>query len=280
MLKKISFILLFLLIFPVYVHSDSIDYPYYLGLVTTDGATTVNDGNWKQYNVVGHNRSFDGGWTGFWEAEGAETVRLLDNGAIAVLEWWYDGGTSTFVLDNADIFRVNQDTLVCYGGYCFEDSQAELFDNPQRFSRLWTTGETFNITETIGADTETTAITFERKGVTVSANAVPGTSAVTDCALIHTYRYSESSSEFDFATEILAPGRGDVAVVVHMSETNSIEVESKDEITAWGVGSYPAYMTADFPAALATLNTLVLSDANIVDVRPTGGTKVIVIPMN
>jgi len=171
MLKKVFFVFLFLLFVPVCAQATTIDFPYYQGWVTADGGTTVNDGYWVQMNAFGHQNPPSGG-DGYWHNDtngDAHAIRLLDNGAITKIHWWYNGDGGTWVLSDAELFRVNANTCTYYGIYDFEEGQAYLFDNAVRFPRKWSEGQTcsFNATINTGAITIQESITFLKKGLSV-----------------------------------------------------------------------------------------------------------------
>jgi hypothetical protein len=297
MLKRFLCVVFFVLVFPVYVSAGSIDFPYYFGLVTSDGGTTANNGHWVECTEFGHNHPTVG-WDGYFRTDEAQAVRLLDNGAIAVLYWYYgiviDNPEPTpdvmgMILSDADIFKVDQNTLVYYGSYCFDESpNNRLLINPQRARREWKTGESVEITKVTGGISVKENMTLDRKGITLSAHAVPGSTALTDCAFIHYYEYSDSSPEFEYSVRIYAPGKGEVANMNYESEADEIGMDGRDEVSAWGTSvDYPAYMTNDpnmmgndFTTGLAVLNSLTLDDTNIVDAKVTGNSRVVVIPVN
>ncbi|MCP3875008.1 MAG: hypothetical protein GY699_17885 [Desulfobacteraceae bacterium] len=282
--KKVACVLFILLISPIYINAESIDFPYYMGLVAADGSTTINDGNWQQSHEFGQNHPVSG-WDGRFESTEAQAVRSLNNGAVAILYWWYNTNLAVpaWVLEDSDVFKVTQNSIVYYGGYKFNESQPFLIDNPQRIKRLWKTGESIQLTKTMGSFSMKESISFERVGVTLNEHAVPGSSPVTDCAILHFHQYdfSYSSTDFEYSTSIFAPGKGEIVNMNYESEADEIGVDSKDEVTAWGTSvDYPDYMSLAMPPALVILNGLALSDDNIVDVKPTGNTKVVVVPIN
>jgi len=280
MLKKIFFVFLFLLFVPVFAQAETIDIPYYQGWVTTDGGTTVNNGYWVQMNEFGHQNS-SSGWTGYWNKDtngSAHAIRLLNNGALAKIHWWYDGDGGTWVLSDAELFRVNANTCTYYGVYDFEDDEAYLADNPVRFPRKWRKGQTCSFEATInsGAITIQQSLTFLRKGLTVLAETLPEGPDLTDCALMQIN--VTSPDEVEVGVETWAPGKGEVWEYWHDSEDGE-EVTSivNDKVHDWGTGSYPQFM--DFTTAMDTLNSLTLSDDNVKDFKLTGGTRVVVIPL-
>lgn len=278
MLKKISFSLLFSLVIPIFAQAGTIDFPYYQGWVTTDGGTTVNDGYWTQMNSFGHQNPPSQG-DGYWKNDSngdAHAIRQLNNGAVAKIYWWYNG--TSWVLSNAELFRVNENTCTFYGIYDFEDTAAYLFDNPIRFPRKWKEGQSWLFDATSGIVTMHISVTFLRKGLSVPSISIPGDSDLTDCALMKIYQ--TTPDEKDVGLETWAPGRGEVWEFWYENE-NGTEVTTcvNDKVVAWGTGSYPAFMNSDFTSALSTLNGLTLSDSNVKNIRLTGGNRVVVIPL-
>ena len=282
MLKKLSFLLLFSLVIPIFAQAATIDFPYYQGWVTTDGGTTVNDGYWIQMNEFGHQNPASG-WDGYYydDSNGsAHAIRLLNNGAVAKIHWWFDGGlpVPAWVLDEAELFRVNGSTCTYYGIYDFEDGVARLFDNPIRFPRKWKEGQSCLLDITIGTITIHESITFLRKGLSVPSITIPGGSDLTNCALMQ--MYVTTPYEKDVGLETWAPGKGEVWEFWYDDE-NGTEVSTfvNDKVIAWGTGRYPTFMNSDFTSALSTLNGLTLSDSNVKSVKLTGGNRVVVIPL-
>lgn len=283
MLKKLSFLLLFALCIPVFAQAATIDFPYYQGWVTTDGGTTINDGYWIQTNEFGHLNPASG-WSGYYydDSNGsAHAIRLLNNGALAKIHWYYDGSlvTPAWVLDDAELFRVNENTITYYGVYDFEDTAEYLLDNPIRFSRKWKEGQNCSFDATIGAITIHESITFLRKGLTVPAVTIPGVSDLTNCALMQIC--VTTPYEKEVALETWAPGKGEIWEFCYDDE-NGTEVSTcvNDKVDAWGTGSYPDFMNSNINTAVSTLNSLTLIDDNVTSVRLTGGNRVVVIPLN
>jgi hypothetical protein len=287
MLKKLSFLLLFSLFIPIFAQAATIDFPYYQGWVTTDGGTTVNDGYWIQMNNFGHQNPASG-WDGYYHDDSngtAHAIRLLNNGAFAKIYWWYDGdpAVNDWVLDEAELFRVDENTITYYGLYDFEEGVALLFDNPIRLPRKWKEGQSCTIDATIGAGAINIheAITFLRQGLTVPAIALPGSSDLTNCALMQIH--VTTTYEKEEGLETWAPGKGEVwEFWYEYEDENGTELNTvvNDKVIAWeSGGGYPSFMSDDFTTALSTLNGLTLSDSNVKSFKLTGGNRVVVIPL-
>lgn len=286
--KKLSFLLLFSLFIPIFAHASTIDLPYYQGWVTTDGGTTVNDGYWIRMNVFGHQNPASG-WDGYYHDDSngkAHAIRLLNNGALAKIYWWYDSdpAVNDWVLDEAELFRVDENTITYYGLYDFEDGVPRLFDNPIRFPRKWKEGQSCTVDTTIGAGAINVqeVITFLRKGLTVPAIALPaGSSDLTNCALMQIHVTTTYDKEEGLET--WAPGKGEVwEFWYEYEDEDGWEQDTfvNDKVIAWESGSgYPIFMNDDFTTVLFTLNGLTLSDSNVKSFKLTGGNRVVVIPL-
>jgi hypothetical protein len=284
MFGKRSVLLPLLLLVPNFVSADTIDLPYYQGWVAVDGGTTINDGYWIHLNEYGHiNPSEIPGGDGYWKNDSngtAHVMKVLENGALAKIFWFYDADPAVeeWELDEAQLFKIYDSTFIYYGIYDFDEGTAYLFDRPIRFPRKLKTGQTLSFDAVIGAITIHESITFLRKGLTVSALTIPASCDLTDCALIQ--MHVSPAGEAQEALETWAPGKGEVWTFWHETE-NGAEVETflSDKVNSWGTGNYPAFMSEDLSAAMATLNGLTLSDSNAADARVSGGNKVVVVPM-
>ena len=216
MLKGLFILLVSLFAMTTVSHAEAIDFPYYQAWVTTDGGTTVNDGWWTQSNECGHQYPPDDPeWNGYWSKDpwgGANTIRRLDNGALAELYWdyMYDDDTQTWSweLADADLLRVTATHVIYYGIYDFEASTAYLFTNPIRIPRTFESGQGVSFQASAGGATVQRNITLLRKDLIVPSISVPGDADLTDCAIF--YYHFINPDEVEEGLETLAPGRGEV----------------------------------------------------------------------
>ena len=276
---------LFLFLMAPVSHADSIDLPYYVGWVTTDGGTNLNDGYWMKTNEFGHQNPTAVG-DGYWykDPDGwAIVFRELNDGALAEIEWSYsyDEGTQdwSWELDDASLFKITETHIVNYGEYDFESSTVYLFDNPVRFPRALKVGEGISIRASIGGGvTIQENITLLRKDLTVPAISVPGNSILANCAIM--YFHSTEPGSIEDGIRTMAPGIGEVWSFFYENEGTEVGTVVRDFVTDRGTSSnYPTFMSVDLPDAMNSLNSITLSGSNIVDAEKTGGNKVVVVPL-
>jgi hypothetical protein len=284
MLRKLFVLLFSISLMAPLSHADSIDFPYYVGWVTTDGGTTLNDGYWVKWNEFGHQNPTTG-WDGYWykDPDGeALLFRELNNGALAEIEWSYsyDEGTDTWSweLDDAIFFKITATHIIYYGIYDLESSTAYLFDNPVRFPRTLKVGQGISFQASAGGVTIQENITLLRKDLTVSSVSVPGSADLTNCAILY-FQFTEPGS-IEHGLVTMAPGKGEVWSFFYENGGTEVGTDVRDIVSDWGTsGSYPTFMATDLPDVMSVLNGLTLSDSNIVDAETIGGNKVVVVPL-
>lgn len=267
---------------------QTLDFAYYLGLVSTDGGTTINDQHWIKYGVEGQDIPDLDGSSYFPENTSEARAVIATNNGYTLIARWYKNGN--WILDGADIFKVTADTILWFGEYVFDDGSgghAELLDAPLAIKRQMTVGETqtFNATAQGGVTNIAQSITVLETGVTVASFETPAGTDFTNAARV-AIQLIFGTDEVESMLTTMIPGRGEAkyieAEIDAADTTTPVEYFSANNVAVWSnSGSLPSEFnqSGELTALKALTASTVTMPADSPSVKPSGRSGVVVIPL-
>lgn len=210
---RTAVLLLFLLMWAVPGQAGTrYDMAWYLGLVTSDGGSTLANGTWNATGERGAEDSLQGGI--YTESPENANIAHSGGGFALLTSYWYEQGTPEWVLNSTRIFTVGDSYIEYCGAFLHEDSITIIPERRLRFPRYMEVGDlaAVNSPGTIHVAAGNTDIAtniymtifIQKDGITLTGPDVPLT--VNNC--LRTVISEGCSLTAGSHVFVLGPGRG------------------------------------------------------------------------
>ncbi len=237
-MKTVTLTLALLALFVTTAMAQSYDWPYYTAFTTTSGGDIRTNIYWRQSDFGECELPTKNATPISYNSPGDMTICFpftntgLSKDCIAHIYSHYDSGTSTWKIEEADIYYFDDNYIYYCGNISLEGSNNMKLDKQIRFPRAMEAGTTLqaSFTGESGTYTGTFAVSLYDDNQTFKKSLLPsGESDLTDCiTTVTSFTVThDDMSEVCMDIDLSSGGKGSLQYTEYTKEIDGSDMESR-----------------------------------------------------